>query len=290
MKGAFLFCLSICNSPTIFAQNHLIIGATKMEVHYRHSMQRDTVRRPGVETDSMILRIGATASQFFSRHTFYNDSLWSDPDGRALAEELTLEAFRTGNHAKMPQVPTTHDYLYKGYPAGRSTVTSARFYVSCRYEEDAPTQQWTLADSTRTVLGHRCRQATCDFRGRRWTAWFAPDIPVSDGPWKLGGLPGLILEAYDRNDDYHYTATRIRQERDLPPVTLYNFDGAPFLPTDRLTFLRAQRDYLSGYGDVYEIDLIREIVRSGRRKTYMQRSPHRLLYDFLERDYGANDE
>lgn len=280
------FVVDCCMAVTL-AQWHTIIEPARMEVHYCHTMQRDTVRRPGAEADSMILRIGATASQFFSRHTFYHDSLWNDPDGRALAEELTLEAFRTGDHSREPQVRTTYDYLYKHYPSGRSTIISARFYVACRYEEDAPTQQWTLADSTRTVLGHPCRIATCDFRGRRWTAWFAADIPVSDGPWKLGGLPGLILEAYDRNDDYHYTAARIR-ERDLPPVTLYNFDGRPFLPTDRLTFLRSQRDFLSGHGDVYEIDLIREIVRSGRRKTYMQRSPHRLLYDFLERDYGIN--
>lgn len=272
MKGAFLFCLSICNSPTIFAQNHLIIGATKMEVHYRHSMQRDTVRRPGVETDSMILRIGATASQFFSRHTFYNDSLWSDPDGRALAEELTLEAFRTGNHAKMPQVPTTHDYLYKGYPAGRSTVTSARFYVSCRYEEDAPTQQWTLADSTRTVLGHRCRQATCDFRGRRWTAWFAPDIPVSDGPWKLGGLPGLILEAYDHGHQYTFTTVGLEQVKDEPIVFTLPDGKGRYRTTDRRAFLRAKM-FDQTHGGA--------LGASGSTST-----DHKPVYrDLIERDY-----
>ena len=94
-------------SAQVMAQHHTRLNPATIEVHYRHTMQRDTVRRLATETDSMILRIGASASQFFSRHTFYYDSLWNDPDGRAMAEALTLEAFRTRDHLKEPQVGTT---------------------------------------------------------------------------------------------------------------------------------------------------------------------------------------
>ena len=44
---------------------------------------------------------------------------------------------------------------------------------------------------------------------RKYTAYFAEDIPVSYGPWKLQGLPGLILEAYDSEGRIHFTAERI---------------------------------------------------------------------------------
>ena len=264
-------------SAQVVAQHHTRLEPATIEVHYRHTMQRDTVRRLATETDSMILRIGASASQFFSRHTFYYDSLWNDPDGRATAEALTLEAFRTRDHSKEPRVGTTYDYLYKNYPAGRVTTTNEQFHVACRYDEATPSISWVVADSVRTILGHPCHMATADFRGRRWTAWFATDIPISDGPWKLGGLPGLILEAYDQGD-------RI-VESGLDPVTFYCFDGKPFFDTDRRTFLRSQRAFLSGQGNVYDIELIRAIVQSGRRKTYMQREAHRLLFDPLERDY-----
>ncbi|MCU0394851.1 MAG: GLPGLI family protein [Chitinophagaceae bacterium] len=42
-----------------------------------------------------------------------------------------------------------------------------------------------------------CYEATTPFRGRYYTAWYCPKIPVSNGPWKMGGLPGIILELQD---------------------------------------------------------------------------------------------
>lgn len=62
------------------------------------------------------------------------------------------------------------------------------------YREPIPTINWNLTDSIKQVCGYFCKQATCTFRGRQWTAWYC-DIPQSVGPWKLNGLPGLILEA-----------------------------------------------------------------------------------------------
>lgn len=62
---------------------------------------------------------------------------------------------------------------------------------------------WELLEENKTIEGISCRKAVADFRGRRYTAWYAPSITNSDGPWKLGGLPGLILEAYDEEKQWH---------------------------------------------------------------------------------------
>lgn len=56
---------------------------------------------------------------------------------------------------------------------------------------------WTLKTDTRQIGSLVCRKAEAMVRGRYYTAWYAPDIPISSGPWKLYGLPGLILEATD---------------------------------------------------------------------------------------------
>ncbi len=42
-----------------------------------------------------------------------------------------------------------------------------------------------------------CKRAVGEFRGRTYEVWFSEEIPVNSGPWKLWGLPGLILEVQD---------------------------------------------------------------------------------------------
>ena len=55
-------------------------------------------------------------------------------------------------------------------------------------------QNWEITEDTMTVLNYLCHKATTSFRGRDYVAWFTLDIPVNEGPWKLYGLPGLILK------------------------------------------------------------------------------------------------
>lgn len=65
------------------------------------------------------------------------------------------------------------------------------------YQEPIPNMNWTLSDSTKEVCGNLCHMATCEFRGYKWIVFYS-EIPQSVGPWKLNGLPGLILEAKQR--------------------------------------------------------------------------------------------
>lgn len=64
---------------------------------------------------------------------------------------------------------------------------------------------WQTSNEQKLIGGIPCLMAVTQFKGRRYTAWYAPSITIPDGPWKLGGLPGLILEAYDNDDNWHMT-------------------------------------------------------------------------------------
>jgi GLPGLI family protein len=66
-------------------------------------------------------------------------------------------------------------------------------------EEELPSINWTVMQETKDIGGLSCQKATAAFRGRNYTAWFSAQLPYSNGPWKLGGLPGLIVEAADEN-------------------------------------------------------------------------------------------
>ena len=72
------------------------------------------------------------------------------------------------------------------------------------YEEDFPQFEWQLSADTATIQGYVCQKAEADFRGRRWTVWFTPEIPIDGGLWKFNGLPGLILRAYDASEHFYF--------------------------------------------------------------------------------------
>lgn len=62
--------------------------------------------------------------------------------------------------------------------------------------------EWKYMEDQKMIGGIPCRKAVTWFRGRGYTAWYAPSITNLEGPWKLGGLPGMILEAYDDDGDW----------------------------------------------------------------------------------------
>lgn len=89
-----------------------------------------------------------------------------------------------------------------------------------KYEESLPQLDWTLTDSVKAVCGYTCHQAKAGLYGRTWTVWYAPELPLSYGPYVLGGLPGLILEAVDADGIFHFTAVGIEQAPENTKVEL----------------------------------------------------------------------
>lgn len=61
---------------------------------------------------------------------------------------------------------------------------------------------WKIENVFREIAGYHCQKATGSFRGRTYIAWFTRDVPVSYGPWKLFGLPGLIVKAAPKHQKW----------------------------------------------------------------------------------------
>ncbi len=105
------------------------------------------------------------------------------------------------------------------------------------YREAAPVLNWEIFDEKKTIGGVEVTKASCRLHGREWTAWFAESIPYPEGPWELGGLPGLILEAYDSDNQHEFTLLHLK------PVDKDIFDRSDkYEKTSRKAFLKYRKD------------------------------------------------
>ena len=254
-----------------------VIDRAHMKCLYRYVYTFDTLKNE-LRDDLLILQIGKEVSKCYSYYTFQCDSLRRTPDGAKVWSELFRRATeKDGIYGDFPHVRMS-TYVYKNYPTGQMTITDRISLQDYCYVDSLHTQTRTMGDSTREVLGYTCQQATADFRGRRWTAWFATDIPISDGPWKLGGLPGLILEAYDEGQQHVFTAVGLERVKD-EPIIFNQQDGRNrrFEPTNRLDFLRMERRFLMDSNSFIQMETGIDLLGD---------EPNRVMrYDLLERDY-----
>ncbi|WP_292948673.1 GLPGLI family protein [Olleya sp. UBA1516] len=79
--------------------------------------------------------------------------------------------------------------------------------------EALPKLDWDLSHPDTLKIGtYMCNKATTSFRGRNYIAWYTNDIPITFGPWKFHGLPGLILDMYDQTHKYEWIVTKITKK------------------------------------------------------------------------------
>jgi len=104
------------------------------------------------------------------------------------------------------------------------------------YTEPMMSIDWTLSEETKEVCGYSCKTATGSYGGRTWVVRYAPGIPSAFGPWKLHGLPGLILEAEDAEGMHHFTAVRFAKATTPLPEP----DRSMAIRTTRQDFIKAK--------------------------------------------------
>ena len=66
-----------------------------------------------------------------------------------------------------------------------------------------------LTNDSKYILNHKTYQAKIASGGRNWVAWYSAEIPFADGPYKFNGLPGLIFEITDTENNYSFKLVQI---------------------------------------------------------------------------------
>lgn len=90
--------------------------------------------------------------------------------------------------------------------------------------DSIPQIEWEITDESLIIDGIETIKAVGQYEGRIYNAWFAPSIPVPFGPYKLGGLPGLILSAISQDGKVFWKFKSLKSDIDenvliAPPST-----------------------------------------------------------------------
>ena len=252
------------------------IGTAEQEFFYDYRCLKDTTDKTSeakATEDIMVLQVGRGISKFYSYRKLQTDSLLrTTPPEQILADPGKFVARGAQSYV-----------LFKNYPSGKFSLTDKIGRDNLRYQEDIPEMEWELGEETKEVQGYTCHQAECDFRGRRYIAWYTLEIPISEGPWKFGGLPGMILEVTDSEGHYSFTLNGIRTGLSHD-ITLSDLQ---YHSTTREKYLKTLRQF--------ETDPIGYMAANAGANITIRRmdgspnteamAPREIKYDYLETDY-----
>lgn len=207
-----------------------VVDTSIMECVYEYCVYDPVLDK--AETHNYILEIGRNASMYTNHDSFRRDSI----------VKVDYKQGITWNQ----YVELLNKYPGKSYPIVTKYLSENRLHVrehifmdSYYYEEPMPTIEWQLNNESKVVCDYNCLKATASFRGRQWTAWYAEDILIDNGPWKFGGLPGLILRVEDDTKEQIFDAIQVRKSN---KQFGHNAKSSP-MKTDRKTVNKMMRDY-----------------------------------------------
>ena len=174
---------------------------------YRTEVNPDTINLVDTKVEMTFLDVKNNQSLFISESKLLKDSLVA-----VLKSQGNLDVKKSKkNKAEFPKLangksiqPTFFDYfIKKNYEDKTVSLVENVGSKQVYYQEDRK-MNWDISPQISDFNGYKVQKATVNFGGRIWTAFFSPDIKIADGPYKLSGLPGLILKLEDDKGDYKF--------------------------------------------------------------------------------------
>ena len=194
---------------------------TILNVVYDFSYTRDLADTANPYKSEMILSIGKTSSRYTTRDLFNRNSVAAIKLNKQREEKINstgsaATAVAVGgpmlNVSKAGTLINEEIFINKT----NSTIqTAGRIgFKNYHFSARIPAIEWKLTNDKKVISGYDCQKAVGNFGGRTFEAWFVPDLPYAFGPWKLNGLPGLILSAKDSKNEISFTCKEITKNTD----------------------------------------------------------------------------
>ncbi|MDR6921181.1 GLPGLI family protein [Chryseobacterium sp. 2987] len=208
------------------------ISAQTNRFVYQVTMKPDAENKSDIKTENAYLDISPEKSVFYSENRIKRDS-------------IMRKAFQGGgdrvnfSREQMEGLRSNINYSVEKDKANQKTYFKDRIGRDIySYEEDRPLN-WKISSETMKIGEYKVQKAETDFAGRKWTAWFSTDLPYQDGPYKFGGLPGLIVKIEDDKGDYSFDLMKNYKITESPSLNQFG----NVLKVKRADYLKQQEKY-----------------------------------------------
>lgn len=199
-KYSFFFFLCLFSKNGITQEADKVIAS----VNYTFMHQRDTLLQ-SYYTEEMSLMFGRQSSVYVSRTKIITDSIVRVKIEQQLRDGLPVKLGSINNHTKQ-----NYYHLFSKQLAVIESPFLSNVYI---FNDTIPIIDWAISEDTKMIGEFKCQKAIGVLAGRKYEAWFSLDLAISAGPWKLSGLPGLILEATDSKQQVKFLfASLIKSE------------------------------------------------------------------------------
>lgn len=210
---------------------HTVLAQTNRFV-YQVTMKPDASDKNDIKTENAYLDISPEKSVFYSENRIKRDSL--------IQSTIQSGGARGFNRDQMQNLRSNINYSIEKDKKNQKTVFKDRIGRDVyTYEEDRPIT-WKIFPETTKIGEYKVQKAETDFGGRKWTAWFTTDLPYQDGPYKFGGLPGLIVKVEDDKGEYSFDLMKNYKIADFP--TLNQFGNT--IKVKRSDYVKQQKKFM----------------------------------------------
>lgn len=265
----FLKCIILglfCSFSIMYGQNYRFT--------YNYRSIPDTLNKDDIINENMILEIRDNKSVFLSQKKIISDSA------------MIADAKKGIMTMPDPSIHTRY-IITKDYSNLKTNLITEEFSTVYKFLiVDERPLKWEILPEKKVIGEYQCQKATLDFAGRQWTAWFTEEIPLSDGPYKFRGLPGLIVQIND-SKEYHVFQLKGVQKNDRNSP--YEDEVDKGTKTKNLSF----SDFAKFYKE-YRKDPVKEFkqnVMSGKiyYESEEKRLEHMMLVEKLNKERIKKD-
>ena len=191
MKNLILIFLFISNLAK--TQNNDVY---QYKFEYRLQYQSDSTNHENKGNEDFSLFVVGNKSYFASNNFLVKDSI--------------LQSIKLIGDLNFSKVPNTRFRYIITKENNRVNFYDNIMKYKFAYAEQ-PLFNWKLTGEKAKIDNYNCLQAVGVYAGRVWEAWFTNDIPLSSGPYKFGGLPGLIVRVSDKKMYYVFDLISVKK-------------------------------------------------------------------------------